>query len=386
MASDERSELKRVRLTGARFEGGRLPVDSLVELQKYQDIVRIAAEAEWKQEHPDEDIPEDLRSSVSLTIERIDEGSADILLAFEQHQAYDHYQVEAQEDADAFLVAAYSGTEIPELPGLSEEEAYQFRVIVAGFGSTLQPGQTIEYYPDAPSASPITISVETRDQAVGALLTPEDFLRPPEPEPDKASLQKVNESLVGKVTALDADEMTYRFTLHDGRRLTGRYKSHPSLLEDLRKVVNDAEEGPLTRVTGELQVKNGELFRFWKTVSVEQVQFDDTDWGQRLGEFATLRSNWDGSGAEQISPVALDAAQTVLRAVTEVGRERPGVFPTTEGGVLLEWGSAQSVVSVELLSDGTYETFALAAGEKRGEHSEGDNLTVAIEFLKAVEA
>ena len=59
MEDEGRPQVKRVRLTGARFEGGRLPVDSLVELQKYQDIVRIAAEAEWKQVHPGEQLPDD---------------------------------------------------------------------------------------------------------------------------------------------------------------------------------------------------------------------------------------------------------------------------------------------------------------------------------------
>ncbi|MBW8172135.1 hypothetical protein K0651_03615 [Ornithinimicrobium sp. Arc0846-15] len=355
-------------------------------MQKYQDIVRIAAEAEWKQEHPNEDVPSDLWNSVSLTIDRIDEGSADIFLAFEQHQTYVEYQLEAQDVADSVLVAAYSGTEIPDLPSLSEEKSYAFRSTVAEIGSTLKPGQTIEYYPDAPGSSPITISIETRDEAVGALLTPEDFLLAPSSELDTFALQKSDESLVGKITALDTDRMTYRFTLQGGQQLTGHYKSSPELLDDLRKVVNDAAEGPLTRVTGELQTKNDELFRFWQTTSVEQVQFDDTEWGHRLATFTALRPDWDGAGAEQISPVALDAAQTVLRAITEADIERPGVFPTPEGGILLEWGSSQRVVSVEFLEDGSFETFSLTAGEPRGEHSFGDNLAFAVEFVKAVRA
>lgn len=386
MEDEALPELKRVRLTGARFEGGRLPIDSLVELQKYQDIVRIASVAEWKQEHPGEDVPEDFRSSVSLTIERIDVGSADVFLGFEQHEIYVQYQAEAQDAADAVLVAAYSGTEIPELPSLTPHESYAFRSTVAEIGSTLKPGQTIEYYPDMPGSSPITITVETRDDAVGALLTPEDFLLPPEAEPEASALERSEESLVGKVTALDTDNLTYRFKLHDGGHLTGRYKSSPGVLDDLRAVVNDAAEGPMTRVTGELQTKNGELFRFWHTTSVEQVQFDDTEWGQRLTAFTTLRSNWDGAGAEQISPVALDAAQTVLRTITEAGIERPGVFPTPDGGVLLEWGSVESVVSVELLEDGSFETFALKVGESRGEHAAGVDLSLAIEFVKAVKS
>lgn len=386
MENEERSEFKRVRLTGARFEGGRLPVDSLVELQKYQEIVRIAAEAEWKLKHPEEDTPSDLDSSVSLTIDRIDEGSADVFLAFEQHQVYVEYQREAQDFTDTVLVAAYSGAEIPDLPALTEEESYEFRSAVAEIGSTLKAGQAIEYYPDIPGSSPIRISVETRTEAVGALLMPENFLLAPDTAADESALQKSVESLVGKITALDTDSRTFRFTLHDGQQIQGRYKNSPELLDDLRKVVNDADEGPLTRVTGELQTRNGELFRFWETIGVEQVQYDDTEWGHRLASFAVLRPDWDGAGAKQISSTALDAAHTVLRAITDAGIERPGVFPTPEGGVLLEWGSNQRVVSVEFLEDGSFETFSLTSGEERGEHSAGKNLAIAVEFVKGARA
>jgi len=160
---DERKPgVKRVRLTGARFDGGRLPVDSLVELQNYQDVVRIAAMAKWRLEHPGEELPSDLRNSVSLTIERIDEGSADVSLAFEQHQVYVHYQVEAQDAADAIIVAAYSGASIPELPALSLAEDVEFREAVSQIGVTLGPEHSIEFYPSSPDAQPVTITVETR--------------------------------------------------------------------------------------------------------------------------------------------------------------------------------------------------------------------------------
>ena len=380
MENEERPGFKRVRLTGARFEGGRLPVDSLTELQKYQDIVRIAAEAEWRQEHPEEDVPQDLHSSVSLTIDRINKGSADLLLAFEE-QTYDQYQVDGQNMVDLFIVAAYSNTEIPELQALTPYEAYKFRAIVAQLGSTLSSDQTIEYYPNAPESAPVVISVESHKLAHENLLSAEDFLLVPETEVEETGLQKFNESLIGKVTALDTDKMTYRFTLQDGQQLTGHYKRQVKILDDLREVVNEAAEGPLTKISGELQTKNDELFRFWHTFSVEQVQFDNTVWGQRLTEFASLRRDWDEAGAEQISSVALDAAQAILRTLDEANIERPGVFPTPDGGVLLEWGSTDSVVSVELLDDGSFETFSLAAGQDRGEHSTGENLELAIDFV-----
>lgn len=386
MDDEQKPDVKRVRLTGARFDGGRLPVDSLVELQKYQDVVRIAAIAEWRQEHPGEAVPDDLRNSVSLTIERIDEGSADVFLAFEQHQVYVQYQAEAQDTADAIIVAAYSGAVLPELPTLSPEEDIELRGTVSRLGETLDSDQSIEFYPDGPDSTPVSITIETRKTAVEHLSRIEDFLVPPDMAPKRSELEKEKQSLVGRITALDADKKTFTLVLSGGEELHGRYPKNPVLLEDLRKVLNSAAEGPLTRITGELQSKDGKLFRFWETSTVEQVHFDDTVWGSRLSEFAALTSRWDGHAAAQISSEALEKAQMVMRAVDRTAIDRPGLFPTHEGGVLIEWASSSGVRSIEILEDGTFEMFSMKPDQRQGEHTESGDLTVAIAFVEAEKA
>lgn len=375
-----------MRLTGARFEGGRLPIDSLIELQKYQDIVRIAAVAEWQRQHPGEDAPHDLEDSVRLTIDHIDDGSADIFLAFEQHSIYIEHQESARAAADSIIVAAYTDTEIPRLPGLSEERNSELREDIGRLGSTLQPDQAMELYPDGPEAKPITITIQTRQVAIGNLFQPEGFFLEEGEGLDQGRLSKSEESLTGRVTALDADRMTFDLALSDGQKLHGRYPQHPELLEDLRAVVNSSAEGPLTRITGELQQRNGQLWRFWDTSMVELIQFDETTWGDRLTGFATLSHGWDGGEAEQIASVALEGAQMLLRAIDQAGIERPGVFPTDEGGVLLEWADAAGIQSVEILENGEFETFALGVNEREGRHSATADLRAAVEFVEAEKA
>ena len=386
MGDERKPGVKRVRLSGARFDGGRLPVDSLVELQKYQDVVRIAAEAEWRQAHPDEDIPADLRSSVSLTIERIDEGSADVFLAFEQHQVYVQYQAEAQDVADAFLIAAYAGTELPHFSALTADEDAELRQTVAEFGATLKPEQSIEFYPDGPDSHPVTITIETHKDAVIHLSRIHDFLVPPESMTRKAVLEKVDQSLVGRITAVDAAKKRFTLILSDGQELHGWYRQRPELLEDFREVVNSAAEGPLTRISGELQSKNGKPYRFWEASTIERIEFDDTSWGVRLASFAALQSGWDGGEATQVSSVALEAAQMILRAADRVQAERPGVFPTEEGGVLIEWADQFGVRSIETLADGSFEMFSLRSGQHKGDHSETSDLNVAVVFIETTKA
>ena len=383
MGDERKPGLKRVRLTGARFDGGRLPVDSLVELQKYQDVVRIAAVAEWRREHPGEEPPSDLRNSISLTIERINEGSADVFLAFEQQAEYVHYQAEAQDAADAIIVAAYSDAPIPELPALSLAEDVAFREAVSQIGLTLGVEQSIEFYPDSPDAQPVTITVETRRNAIVQLSRIEDFLVVTDSSTITEGLQSAEGGLVGRVTILDADDHKFTLVLADGMKVHGWYRQSPELLEDFRKVVNSTEEGPLTRISGTLQTKDGEPFRFKDVSSINQVQFDDTRWGLRLTEFASLPSGWEDGEGEQISSVALDASQMLLRAVDRARIEPPGVVPTAEGGVLVEWASPTRVRSVEVMPDGTFELFSLQRAQRAGNHDVTADLTVAIAFVEA---
>ena len=377
---------KRVRLTGTRFNGGRLPVDSLIELQKYQEVLRIAAKAEWNRDHPGKDSPEDLSDSVSLAIERIDEGSADILLVFEEIQQYQHYQAEARQVTDTIVTAAYSGTPIPKLEGLSANEEYEFRTVVSRLGSTLEDGQTLEFYSSDPSVPPVEISIESRVRASESLLAGEDFLLSPELTMDVNDSSRSDVSLIGKITALDADRATYHFVQTDGTTIKGRYTNKPELVEDLRAVLNTSSEGPLTRVSGELRTYAVDAPRLWSTTVVEQLQYDDTESGRRLTKLASLANGWDDARAPQISSTALDAAQVILREIESSRIPRPGIFPTADGGVLLEWGNSESVESVEILEDGSFETFQLPAGQAQGEHSAGPNINEAVEFIKRVKA
>ncbi len=357
-------------------------MDSLSELQNYQEIVRIAAIAEWQREHPGETAPSDLRDSIRFTIDHIDEGSADVFLVLEQHDAYVQQQTVAQDAADAVIAAAFSEADIPTLSSLSPEQDDEFRKAVAQLGSTLVPEQSLEIYPDEPSAPPVSITIETRLSAIDRLARIEDFLLPPSTDVKKSSLETVTSSLVGRVTALDADEKTFKMVLADGHEIHGWYRTDTDLLEDFRDVVNSSAKGPLTRVTGDLQYKNGDIFRFWDTQGVERIQFDETTWGARLAEFAALTPGWDNGTALQISSVALEGAQMLMRAVDGAGIDRPGVFPTDEGGVLIEWADVSGIRSIEVLADGSFETFETLADQHGGLHSATRDLTIAVAFLK----
>lgn len=370
---------KRIRLTGDRFEGGRLPIDSLIELQRYQDVVRRLAEFEWRRDHPGEELPADFAEGVGLTIEEIHEGSADVLLAFEQHATYAVYQEEAQDAADATIVAAYSHAPLPEIPDMPFAMVAELREEIADIGESLISGQSIEFYADPEDHTPTVITLETRREArVDLILT--DFFASEDPTPPTPVVQIRSESLVGRVTAVDAESTKFELVTAQGR-VHGWYRENIDLLEDLRAVLNSAEEGPLTRVTGDLRSKDGVPQRFWQADSIERVAFDDSLGGRRLTEFASLPSGWEDGEGEQISFVALEAAQQILCGL-DPDADAPGLFPTPEGGVLIEWARGTGVRSIEVLQDASFELFELIASEGSKTHAETSSLADAIEFAR----
>lgn len=353
VAQSERP-VKRIKLTGARFEGGRLPVDSLVELERYQELLRIVARASWRESHPGEELPPRFDDEVSLTIESIEEGSADVLLAFEQHAQYRDYQREADDTVAESISAAYESRSLPDMPPALAAEV---RDGILSFGDTLEHGQSIEVYTRGPSNPPVEVTLESRREVVHTFLL-EDFMSEPLPVP-QAELVKRPETIVGRITEVDAEKATYRFESLQHGRLIGHYDPDGHLIDDIRKVLDSPAEAPILRVEGLLQYKrDGSPWRFTETHAVEQFAPGTGSWAARLIELAELARGWTDSGdASPIAVIALEAANSIMQALSEHGRQLPSFFATEEGGVILEWATLAVVRSIEVTSNGEFELF-----------------------------
>lgn len=371
---------KRVTLKGTRFDGGRLPVDALIELQNYQEVIRIALESEWQQGHPGEDLPADLHSSVGLTIERIEDGSAEVYMVVEAHQQYAQYQIDARTAADATLSAAYAEGPMPPVSAVDTADDERMREQLATIGASLSADDIIEIYSDVPGAAPVVITASTRQYALPRLVSPS------ETEPAIASvaggLETTAGSLVGRVTGIKANKMTFTLTLADDREINCRYRNKPELLEDLRELINSPDEGPDTRVSGQLQRRAGNVYRFWEVDTVEQIGFGTSAWAPRLRELLELPVGWDEGDATPIDSVALQAADAFLRRLSETSIEIPAIFPAQDAAVLLEWAEPERVTSVEVTSGGGFDLFAMSPGQS-ATHGSTLSLDEALEFVVA---
>jgi hypothetical protein len=380
---DSDGPLRRIKLNGARFDGGRLPVDSLVELERYQQLLRIIARAEWQAQHSGIAVPAGFDDELSLTIERIEPGSADVFLAFEQRQVSEAHQAQAQDALDLVIAAAYSGAELPPLPETIEQDV---RDRIVQFGNTLEEHQSISIYlgdPDADHA-PVSIDRETRKQVIDRFAL-EDYLALPTDVP-APGLNKQVESVIGRITEVDAEKATFRFESLRYGKLIGHYKLESEMIRNIRAVIDSAAEAPVLRIEGELQYRNGIPWRFTTTELIEEFAAGTEAWAARLIDLAQLQAGWgeDGSG-KVIAFTALDAANKIMNSLAKASRYLPAMFATEEGGVVLEWASGTLVRSIETTPDAVFELFVKSAGSP-GSLKMTSNLGEALDFASDIEA
>ena len=114
----------------------------------------------------------------------------------------------------------------------------------------------------------------------------------------------------------------------------------------------------------------------------------DSVGASRIIQIASLGRNWNDGDEPAISDVAIDVALKLLEGIAEKSLPVPGIFPTEEGGISLEWADAEQVVSVEIDSDlganaGTgFNLFILPKDEFTGTDEDTANLKEAQRFIE----
>lgn len=382
--SDPERSFARIRLAGDRFTGGRLPVDALEEIQRYQSLVIEAAKREWQEAHPDEELPEDFAASLKLVITDVTNGSAQVLLEREVSQSdpYESLFYDARDEVSRELSALLDVTESITSAPLFERK--DFRTL----GSSLRPGDSLQLISYSRERDPkpqdsVAVSAEQIIEQFPKRVKESDRERR---RRAKENLYLADQTVAGRLVALDADRKSFKLrSLHYGD-LAGLY-TDDDLTADLRAVLNTSAKAPVIRLRADVQFKNGEAWRIRNASNVELLEIDGQPWSRKLIELASLGPDWDGEhpGASMISFASLDAARDLVLQLVEAGNERPGIFPTEEGGVSLEWASAQSVASIEISADATvFELYHLPEGQKSGVYEEASSITDAVRFAREV--
>ena len=372
----------RLRMEGARFKQTQLPIDAMVELQRYQRLILKAAELEWRKANPDQDLPVDFATGSKLVLKELEPGSTISVLDLAVTSQYDPYyeagreeferEVEKIEQWLAADAAQRADFDLLTLPLLDEPE-------FAELGSSAQPGD--EFTIASPTTqTPIAVTEELRVDAIAPLaeqrallISPPVLAVPPRSVPGEVA---------GKLFLVNTESLSFEMRSLRYGKIRGRYRN-ADLTADLREVLDNTAKAPVVRVTGELRYRNDMLKEVLNVTAVQLLATDGEPWSARFIALATLDDGWDpeNPNSKAVQFAAVDAAREILGECAAASRALPGIFPMEDGGVQLEWASAEYVTSIEISPDLEFELFDLEVATKTVVEEQTTDLSDAKAFV-----
>lgn len=337
MASQDQDIFARLRLTGGRFDGDGMPVETLAELAQYRELVLGVARAQFLSENPERKrVPRGFTDRLQLRLRTVEEGSAVPVLerpAQEGTLLAPEDEFTRARDAIEDAVAAAEADEPP--PPRFPPEAL---VLFNRFGQTLKPDEAIELRRGSATTGP-RYTAQTRRKLV---------LR------QKSTYQEELHG-IGWISEVDGNGMSCRIRLRLGPNSPVPAPLDEVIFGPVRDVLEPNGEGPPVWVSGVGVFDSDQgLLRFDSIheVSVLDEPEDLASLDRRLEELASLNTGWlDGDGVRPDGDV-LQRASCMLADLLTFEVPRPRVFATPEGGVQAEWTIADHEISVTFEPDG----------------------------------
>lgn len=362
----------RLTMSGRQFDGARIPVRSLEELLRYQKLVLQAAVGQWREDNEGEELPADFEQNFELVLADVEDGSAVSVLERPRHAIYEDYYDQGRELVENELDLAGSDSATADVISLLEYKEFR------EFGSTLEDDESIE------------ISTPASDRQHGRVIrfTPEtsrritEVLYPAYKELSKVERQTEHGWIVGRLTAINAERKNYTITTERYGSVLGKYQED-EILDELKAVLDSSEKAPVVRIFGRLRFAGSRLKRILSSSTVQVLGIDGQPWSRRFIELANLEAGWndDYPDSDVIAFTALDGARQILQHVLESGLAQPGVFPTIEGGVSLEWATSQQVTTVEITPDSEFELFHLTREDENAVSAVTTVITEVYDFV-----
>ncbi len=99
---------------------------------------------------------------------------------------------------------------------------------------------------------------------------------------------------------------------------------------------------------------------------------------RRLGELAKLPENWDGYGSLPPTQIAIELVMDLLLNIDDRHLPAARVVPVSDGGVQLEWRTADRELHLEVAGDGTGQYLQMQDGQPQKE----DEVTPRIDYVR----
>ncbi|HWK29509.1 MAG TPA: hypothetical protein VNS09_23290, partial [Solirubrobacter sp.] len=196
---------------------------------------------------------------------------------------------------------------------------------------------------------------------------------------------KFDGSLVGRISALDADRRSFEFADRSGRRASGTFEQH-GMFDELKRYMEREPNATIVRLACRYSTDNaGRLSKIEDVDDVEPVVATADPLAPELRRLLELSDGWhDGAG---MGPTLMSVEWVRDFAAALDASELPElmVFPTLAGGVLVELQRRGTRWSVEVEPGG--ELFvAIVPADGNPEIVEAESVDDVINRLRALPA
>jgi hypothetical protein len=326
---------------GARFEGAVMPLETLIELAAYRDLVLTTAKALFLAKNPGrERVPKGFEAGLRLVLDQnIQDGSAvpvvsrvveQSLELFPEPPAPDVFD-EARNLLERAIDAVANGRQPP--PELSQEALVRFK----SFGRTLLGEESIVVAQPGTRQGAIYTRGVQRRLVLCAKQSYEDEV-----------------DLVGEVRAADRDTEGFVLRTTDARKF--HVYTPPLFFSTALRSLTDSIQ---VRVRGVgLFNAEGTLQRVLLATDVSLTEEDDdsapltgclTPVDAQVESLKLLEAGWYDETSLAYDPVALDWVRRLLEGLLGAFKlPTPYIYPTPEGLVRLEWSVPEWEVIVNL--------------------------------------
>jgi hypothetical protein len=338
------------RLEGGRFEAASagtvgLPLEVAGELARYERLLIQVARGVWKDEHRTRKrVPKGFEDGLRLRLTGVEKGS--VVPVLRQRDPWLTSQlfvpdewVQRSHEVIAETIAAVADEK--PLPRAFPRSA---TASLVQFGSSLRPDEAfVLERRNGPSVRYDQIA----RRLLASITLQEDI--------------KFDGELIGRISGVDANRLTFVFVDRDGQRVPGNYEQH-GLLAELKEVTERDAVAPFVRLFCRYSTDaEGRVSAIEDVRDIETVVSVDDPLGSRLRDLLLLRRGWLHGEGEPIDLAAVEWARDFAAEVVSAGLALHA-FPTVDGGVLLEHQSPQARWTLEIDRGGDASIIVLVSG------------------------
>ena len=193
---------------------------------------------------------------------------------------------------------------------------------------------------------------------------------------------QVDGEILGRVGAIDANRQTFEFADRQGRHVSGSF-SRRSLIADLRAVTDCDSDAPFVRLACRYTTDEyGHLSAIEDVDELESLVSPDDPLGHQLHQVLELVEGWHDGDGRQIDPEAVEWGRDFAAELNVENDLELSVFPTLDGGLLLERQRDGRRWSLEVdPTGGVFITITRGPGDS--EDSAVDGVSEAVESYEA---